>query len=80
MHEYIPISDAAKRLGVNTATIRRWCDSGLVRHTKIRAGEKWRYFVHVGSFEELIRQNEVIPAEQPNAPKRRGRPNIVKIR
>jgi DNA-binding transcriptional MerR regulator len=36
------IEDVSEMTGVSTATLRRWCDKGLVEHNKTYAG--WRWF------------------------------------
>jgi len=36
------VEDVSEMTGVSTATLRRWCDKGLVEHNKTYAG--WRWF------------------------------------
>ena len=75
MSDYIPSGDAARRLGVTTDTINRWCNDGLIKHTRIKAGKYFRYFVCRESFEQLIRDGEVTPEPKPM----RGRPDRLKL-
>lgn len=34
------VGDAAERAGVTTATIRRWCESGRLRHRRPPGGQR----------------------------------------
>lgn len=36
------VEEISARTGISTATLRRWCDKGLVEHNKTYAG--WRWF------------------------------------
>jgi hypothetical protein len=75
MSDYIPSGDAVRRLGVTTDTINSWCNKGLIKHTRIKAGKYFRYFVCRESFEQLLRDGEVTPD-----PKRTpGRPDRFKL-
>ncbi len=35
---YISVKEAAKMLGVSTATIRQWCDKGIIKCLRLPTG------------------------------------------